>query len=124
MSAFILRIRDALNEVTCDWHWSFSASIHRGENKFKFLARHKQTGSERTVYLAENVVHHLPLKVIVHDIARLLPLKLTVLTKDEDDSINVRQNYRELRADYRNELEKVRRLALQKAVMEPSAAML
>ena len=111
MSAFVLRVRDTLNEVASDWQWSFSSSIHRGENKFKFVATHKYTGAQRTVYLAENVTQRLPLKVIVHDIIHLLPLKLTALTVNSDHSIDVRRNYVDLRADYRLELEKVRRLA-------------
>ncbi|MDB6029544.1 MAG: hypothetical protein JWM68_5767 [Verrucomicrobiales bacterium] len=108
MSALILRLRDALEDVTPEWQWTFSRAPG-AENKFKFIVRQKETGVERTIYLNENLFHEVSLKTIVQDMVRLLPSKVRAITVDSDNSINVRKHYTSLREDYRDELERMRR---------------
>lgn len=110
MSAAVLRIQDALSEVAPDWQWSFSPLTHRGENKFKVVAKQRHTGIERTVYVLERHLFDLPSKAIVRDIIRFLPSDKNGLPMSKDQSINVEQQYTDLRHDYRKELDKLRRI--------------
>ena len=108
MSAFILRLRDALEGVTPDWEWAFSLAPG-SETKFHFVAKQKETGVERMIYLNENVIHHLPFKTIVQDMVRLLPSKVKSIKVHSDNSIDVGHHYGSLQNDYKEALERLRR---------------